>query len=137
MTFSMEILPKFIYFLTLSQPVFTCSKLTIEALEQRCEICSKLTIKTPKRHQWRHFGVFIVNFENISHLCSSFAMVNFEYVITGWDDANLDPCLKRINLSAKYQKLTLDPFHATVHFLYPMKTSENLLFFYVFRGYKK
>ena len=33
----------------LSQPVITCSKLTIETLEQRCEIYSKLTIKTPKR----------------------------------------------------------------------------------------
>ena len=34
----------------------------------RCEIISKLIIKTPK---WRHsqrFGIFIVNFENISHL---------------------------------------------------------------------
>ena len=31
----------------------------------RCEICSKLTIKTPER---RRFGVFIVNFETISHL---------------------------------------------------------------------
>ena len=25
-------------------------------------------IKTPKRRNWRRFGVFIVNFENISHL---------------------------------------------------------------------
>ena len=33
-----------------------------------CEICSKLTIKTPERHQWRRSGVFIVNFEHISHL---------------------------------------------------------------------
>ena len=32
------------------------------------EICSKLTIKTPERRQRRHFGVFIVNFEHISHL---------------------------------------------------------------------
>ena len=30
-----------------AQPAFTCSKLTIETLEQGCEICSKLTIKTP------------------------------------------------------------------------------------------
>ena len=30
-----------------------------------CEICSKLTIKTPER---RPSGVFIVNFEHISHL---------------------------------------------------------------------
>ena len=33
----------------------------------RCEICSKLTIKTPERRR-RRFGVFIVNFEHISHL---------------------------------------------------------------------
>ena len=33
----------------LSQPVITCSKLTIETLEQKCEICSKLTVKTPTR----------------------------------------------------------------------------------------
>ena len=31
------------------QPATTCSKLTIETLEQKCEICSKLTIKPPKR----------------------------------------------------------------------------------------
>ena len=29
----------------LTQPAFTCSKLTMETLEQWCEICSKLTIK--------------------------------------------------------------------------------------------
>ena len=35
----------------------------------RCEICSKLTIKTPERCPLHHSGVFIVvNFENISHL---------------------------------------------------------------------
>ena len=33
-----------------------------------CEICSKLTTKTPEERQWRHSGVFIVNFEHISHL---------------------------------------------------------------------
>ena len=32
-----------------------------------CEICSKLTIKTPERCQWHRFSVFIVNFEHISH----------------------------------------------------------------------
>ena len=31
----------------------------------RCKICSKLTIKTPKRRQWRCAGVFIINFERI------------------------------------------------------------------------
>ena len=31
----------------------------------RCEICSKLTIKTPERCHWHRSGVFIVNFEYI------------------------------------------------------------------------
>ena len=30
--------------------------------------CSKLTVKTPERHHWRRSGVFIVNFQHISHL---------------------------------------------------------------------
>ena len=34
----------------------------------RCEIYSKLTIKTPGRRHWRRFCVFTVNFEHISHL---------------------------------------------------------------------
>ena len=34
----------------------------------RSEICSKLTIKTPERRQWRRSGDFIVNFE----LCPTF-----------------------------------------------------------------
>ena len=50
----------------------------------RCEICSKLTIKTPERHYWRRSGVFIVNFEHISHHFFSISIVNFEHVITGW-----------------------------------------------------
>ena len=68
----------------ISQPAITCSKLKIETLEQRYEICSKLTIKTPKRRHWRRFGVFIVNFEHISHLCSSVSIASFEQVNVGW-----------------------------------------------------
>ena len=67
-----------------TQPAFTCSKLTKEILEQRCEICSKLTIKTSKRSQWGCFGVFIVNFKHISPLCSSVSIVNFEHIIASW-----------------------------------------------------
>ena len=75
-----------------SQSAFACSKLTIETLEQTCEICSKLTIKTSKRRQcqwrqWRRFGVFIVKFDHISHLCSSVSIINFEHVIAGWDSS--------------------------------------------------
>ena len=69
---------------SITQPAITCSKLTTETLDQRCEICSKLTIKPPKRRQWRRFGGFIVNFEHILHLCSSVSIVNFEQVNARW-----------------------------------------------------
>ena len=41
----------------------------------KCEICSKLTINTPERRQWRRSGVFIVNFEHISHLVLVFLLL--------------------------------------------------------------
>ena len=40
---------------------------------KRCEIYSKLTIKTPERRQWRRSGTFIVDFFIIS-------IVDFEQV---------------------------------------------------------
>ena len=41
----------------------------------RCEICSKLPVKTPERRHWRHSGAFIVNFEHISHLVLVFLLL--------------------------------------------------------------
>ena len=41
-------------------------------------------MKTPKRRHWLRFGVFIVNFEHISQLCSSVSIVNFEQGNAGW-----------------------------------------------------
>ena len=43
---------------------------------KRCEICAKLTIKTPERRQWRCSGVVIVNFEHISHLVLVFLLLS-------------------------------------------------------------
>ena len=48
------------------------------------EICSKLTVKPSKRRKWFRFGRFIVNFEHISHLCSSVSIINFEQVNASW-----------------------------------------------------
>ena len=42
---------------------------------QRCKICSNLTIKTSERRQRRRSGVFIVNFELISHLFLVFLLL--------------------------------------------------------------
>ena len=41
----------------------------------RCEICSKSTIMTPEQRQWRRSGVFIVDFEHISHLVLVFLLL--------------------------------------------------------------
>ena len=48
-------------------------KVNYRKTRTRCEICSKLTIKLPER---RHCsGVFIVNFEHISHLVLVFLLL--------------------------------------------------------------
>ena len=41
------------------------SKVNKKNIRTRCKICPKLTIKTPERCQWRHYGVFAVNFSSI------------------------------------------------------------------------
>ena len=47
---------------------------------ERCEICSKLTIKTPEQRQWCLSGVFIVNFKhvNFSHLVLVFLLLTLK-----------------------------------------------------------
>ena len=46
-------------------------KVNIRNTRARCEICSKLTIKTPERRQWLT-------------PCSSVSIVNFEQVNADW-----------------------------------------------------
>ena len=41
-----------------------------------CELCLKLTIKTPEQRHWCLSGVFIVNFEHISHLFLVFLLLS-------------------------------------------------------------
>ena len=41
----------------------------------RCEIYPKLTITLPERRHWRRCGIFIVNFEHISHLVLEFLLL--------------------------------------------------------------
>ena len=42
----------------------------------RCEICSKLIVKTPERRHWFCFSVFIVNSEHISYLALVLLLLN-------------------------------------------------------------
>ena len=50
-------------------------KVNNRIIRTRCEIFSKLTIKTEERRQWRRSGVFIINFKYISHLVLVFLML--------------------------------------------------------------
>ena len=64
--------------LGLTQSVITRSMLTTKTLRSRCEICSKLTIKTSKRRHWRRSGVFVVTFDLYFTPCSSVSILNFD-----------------------------------------------------------
>ena len=43
-------------------------KVTDRNTRTMCEICSELTIKTPKQRHWHRSGLFIVNFEQFHTL---------------------------------------------------------------------
>ena len=53
--------------------------------ESMCKICSKLTIKTPKRRQWSSFGVFIINFKLISYIVLVFPLMTPKKLTSAWN----------------------------------------------------
>ena len=61
-----------------SQLTVACWKAAIETLKKRCEICSKVTRKTPEWRQWRRSDVFNVNFEHVLHLFLIFLLLIFD-----------------------------------------------------------
>ena len=58
-----------------------------------CEICLKLTIKTPERRHWRRSGVFIGNFKQISHVILVFLLSTLNKQMSAglmcWNDVQL------------------------------------------------
>ena len=68
----------------LTHAAFTCSKSIIEKKEMY-EICSKLIIEIPERRHWRRSCVFMVNFEQISHIVLLFPLLTLnKYIPTGY-----------------------------------------------------
>ena len=53
---------------------------------KRCEICLKLTIKTPERRHWPRSGVFIINFEQVN---VSWAADFYYWLKPEWNNALL------------------------------------------------
>ena len=50
-------------------------KVNERSTRTRCEIFSKLTVKTPERCQWRRSGVFIVNLKHTSRFVLVFLLL--------------------------------------------------------------
>ena len=59
---------------SMSQQAITCSKLTIETLEQGRNML-KSNNKDTRTTPWRRSGIFIVSFEQISHLVLVFLLL--------------------------------------------------------------
>ena len=60
----------------------------------------KVNNKDTKTTPMTSFGVFIVDFEHISHHCYSVSVVNFEHVIAGWESIN--SCSHMTNISCTH-----------------------------------
>ena len=71
----------------------------------RRDICSKLTIKTLERRHKLRSGVFIVNFEHISHLVLVF-IVNFKQVNADLDSRGLS---RSISISKTFNMVQNTP----------------------------
>ena len=69
--------------------------------------CSKLRIKPPKQCHWRRFGGIIVNFEHISHFCSSISVVNFEQVNASWASGTMYVRFKLQRFTNSYAGLNM------------------------------
>ena len=73
---------------------------------KRCEICLKLTIKTTEQYQWHCFSVFIVNFNNISHLVLVFLQLTLSMQMPAWSCVLLRILSKYI--TREYKNSTID-----------------------------
>ena len=86
----------------------------------RCKICSKLTIKTPKRRR-----AFIVNFKHIFHLVLVFLMLTFSRQMPAGNG------LFRIFFAGLTHKFPMHPF--STHW----KLQKSIRFSEVFKGLRK
>ena len=79
---------------------------------------------------------FILNFANIFVVTTVSCVVNDTLTIRRWRFLTCQNSPTDINALIVMTDL-INPFHATDLFWYPLKTSENLWFSDVFRGYQK
>ena len=76
-----------------------------------CEICSKLTVKTTKQRHWRRSGVFIVNFEHISHLVLVFLLLTFNRKLSAAQELFKHICSSFLAVSCFSKKSSIKRSH--------------------------
>ena len=74
---------KYIFKVDINPKIIYLFKVNHRNTRKRFEIYSKLTIKTPELRHWRRSGVFIVNFEHISHFFLFLLFALNKYMIAG------------------------------------------------------
>ena len=62
----------------------------------RCEMCWKLTIKTPVRCQWRRSGAFIVDFEHNLHLALMSLLLTLSRYEIHWNKSTLNMLISQL-----------------------------------------
>ena len=72
----------------------------------RCEICSKLTIKTPERCHWRRSGVSVANSEHISNLISVFLLLTLNMLLSAgvliWSTSEVERLSQQHNILVQF-----------------------------------
>ena len=74
---------------------------------KRCEVRSKLTIKTPDRLHWRRPDVFIVNFEHILHLFLMFIFLILNKLMINLKEKKTE---KKENKKTRTQIINIWPY---------------------------
>ena len=94
----------------------------------RCEIYSKLTVKTLERHRWRLSDVFIVNFEHVLRLVLVFLLVALNEIRINRIDSGFPMNLWNIFCKARMSSCFSEYFLriskvTTLQYLVPTKRS--------------
>ena len=95
----------------------------------RCEICSKLTIKTPEQ-RWRCSGVFMVNFEHISQLVLVFLLLTLNMYLP----AEISLCCRRIAqpLALDLKEWVYETFEILkMYALWSNKKCQNVIYLHI------
>ena len=87
------------------------------------------------RNYWSCFKNYVVIIRGVAISIHGFYM--YFTCISSISDCHLDFGLVNITLLIFSFKIFFNPFHATDLFWYPLKTSENVWFSDVFKGYQK